>query len=206
MFVYYYRLFERFGVPITALAIFTNNNPNYHPKSYVTEFMGTEHIYKFNTFKLLDYEEQELMQPGNPFSFVMQVAHGAVGKIRQENDLLDWKVTLFKKLLEAGIDKPQIKALINFIKQYVRFDNTALNDKFDVVVSTFYNKNKSQMGVVEIIQEEYRKEGKKEGLKEGIDKMIIALLEQDVLTIEQIASIADVDIAYILEVQEQANS
>ena len=122
MFIYYYRIYERFKMPITALAVFTDNEPKYYPKSFSKDFMGTRLSYEFNTFKLLEHTEEELMQPGNPFSFVMQVARGAVGKLKSDNDLLDWKVILFKKLLKAGMDKVQIRALTNFLRQYVSFE------------------------------------------------------------------------------------
>ena len=77
--------------------------------------------------------------------------------------------------------------------------------KNSAAVSQVTQNKSSNMGILELIEHEYKKqgleqgrqEGRKEGEKEGVDKMIVGLIEQGILTIEQIASIADVDLSYV---------
>jgi hypothetical protein len=42
-FVYYYRIYDRFLLPIGTLVIFTDTDPNYEPNCYKTSFLGLRH-------------------------------------------------------------------------------------------------------------------------------------------------------------------
>jgi hypothetical protein len=52
MFRYYYRIFDRCNVPITAVAIFTGKDNKRMPDRHVQECMGTELTYRYNTLRL----------------------------------------------------------------------------------------------------------------------------------------------------------
>lgn len=41
MYQYYNRIWDKYDKEITAIAIFTDDNPRYHPKRYEALFMGT---------------------------------------------------------------------------------------------------------------------------------------------------------------------
>jgi len=60
MFRYFYRIWDRYKVPITAIAILADENKGYRPVVYSQEFMGTSLRYDFNSYKILDQEESEL--------------------------------------------------------------------------------------------------------------------------------------------------
>lgn len=71
MFTYFYRILDKYGKPVTAIAIFTDSNRRFHPKFYEYEFLGTKNIFQFNTYKVIEQDEQELMQNENPFAIVI---------------------------------------------------------------------------------------------------------------------------------------
>ena len=50
MFRYYYRIFDRYQQPITAIAIFTGSNGSNMPNRYAYHFLGTSLSYQYNTF------------------------------------------------------------------------------------------------------------------------------------------------------------
>src|SRR3978361_1790391 len=52
MFTYFYRILDKYEKPITAIAIFTDTNKNFHPKAYEYDHLGTSNIYRFNTYKI----------------------------------------------------------------------------------------------------------------------------------------------------------
>jgi hypothetical protein len=52
MYRYYYRIHEKYNRWITALAILTDDNPNFLPSEYQRKFLGTEIIYRFNYYKI----------------------------------------------------------------------------------------------------------------------------------------------------------
>jgi len=54
MFEYFYRILEKYQKPATALAIFTDDDPNFHPTEHRIFCWGTEMVYSFNTYKLAE--------------------------------------------------------------------------------------------------------------------------------------------------------
>jgi hypothetical protein len=71
MFTYYYRIKDRYQHDITDWAIFTDNNPIYHPTEFKSEFLGTCLSYKFNTYKVMGQDENDLRKSVNPFSIII---------------------------------------------------------------------------------------------------------------------------------------
>lgn len=71
MFQYYYRIIDRFDKPVTALVILTDNQKNYNPSVYTSSLMGTSIRYQYNTYKILDKKEKELLKIDNPFAIVI---------------------------------------------------------------------------------------------------------------------------------------
>ena len=86
MFIYYYRIFERFNQPISSIAVFTDNTKNYLPTSYQTDFMGTQLDYSFNTYKLLDKTIEDFDLPKNPFALLMETAWSSLK--RKQSDII----------------------------------------------------------------------------------------------------------------------
>jgi hypothetical protein len=74
MFRYYYRIFDRYHHPVTAIAIFTGEDKNATPDRYYYNFMGTELIYKYNTLFISDYPDEVLAESDNLFALVLLVA------------------------------------------------------------------------------------------------------------------------------------
>ncbi|MGJ1537602.1 hypothetical protein ACR784_21510 [Sphingobacterium multivorum] len=71
MFRYFYRIWDRYKVPITAIAILPDENGSYRPEIYRQEFMGTSLRYDFNSYKIMDQEESVLRSNENPFSVIV---------------------------------------------------------------------------------------------------------------------------------------
>ena len=72
MFIYSYRLFERFGRPVASLAILADQQRNWRPDGYGFELLGCRHWLSFPSVKLLDREKdmEALLADPNPFALV----------------------------------------------------------------------------------------------------------------------------------------
>jgi hypothetical protein len=72
LFVYNYRLFDRYNCPITTLAILADDKENWHPSEYRYKQLGCEHYLKFPTVKLLDYKDKlpTLLEQDNVFALI----------------------------------------------------------------------------------------------------------------------------------------
>src|SRR5438045_3153960 len=78
MFTYWYRIYDRFGVDIAALAVFTGNERQKKRNVFEKEFLGTKVHYSFNTYHILDHSEEELLNMDNPFALIVLTAQKAL--------------------------------------------------------------------------------------------------------------------------------
>ena len=71
MFEYFYRALDKFGRNLYTIALFTDGSPTFKPNNFHYEFFGTELTYKYNIYKILEQDENQLLQSNNPFSLVI---------------------------------------------------------------------------------------------------------------------------------------
>ena len=170
MFQYAYRIVDRYGRPLSALAIYTDTHRAYHFSGYRETFFGTELHYRFQTFILMDHEPEALRRSENIFGLVLEAA-------RRELDLsgegdeqrLYIKTELVRHLFKQGLTKAKIRHLLDFISYYIRFDGEEYFHKFEEEIQLL-TKSTKEMGIREAILQEMKEEGLKEGLKEGLEK------------------------------------
>lgn len=193
MFRYYYRLLDKYNKPITAYAIFTEASPKTRPDSFELNFMGTSLKYTFNTYKIASQSDEELLASDNPFALVVLTAKTALSgsgiKNSMERDklLLNLKLELAKQLLMKRIPKEKVRALMNFLKYYTRFENPEINSKFEQEVEALTERSNT-MGLEELLLYRAKKEEAiaiaREMKKEGIPVEQIAKFTK--LSVEEI--------------------
>ena len=68
MYIYNYRLFDRYKKPIVSIAILADGGKTWRPASYKRSLFGCQLNFDFISIKLLDYEsrQDELMKSTNP--------------------------------------------------------------------------------------------------------------------------------------------
>ena len=115
MFRYFYRIWDRYGVPITAIAILADENAGYRPTVYTQKFMGTSLRYDFNSYKILDQEESVLRSNGNPFSVIVLTALLAIAnkKVTDEG-LKEIKHDLYDEMMKREMDKSTRQGLYDY--------------------------------------------------------------------------------------------
>ena len=103
MFKYYCRIFDRFDRPITAIAIFSGRDGHKLPDRYEYSYQGSALTYQYNTLRILDYDDIDLMASDNPFALVILAAKKALlrGKGLDE-ELLKQKLSIAKLLYRKG--------------------------------------------------------------------------------------------------------
>src|SRR5947209_14917547 len=76
MYVYNYRVFDRYNKPVASLAVLADDEPNWRPTEYQQRLFGCEAGLRFPAVKLLDYAAHEavLEASANPFATVV-LAH-----------------------------------------------------------------------------------------------------------------------------------
>jgi predicted transposase YdaD len=166
MFIYMYRIKDRFRMDITALAIFTDKNPRYLPHKYETVFLGTRTLYEFNTYKVIAQKESVLRKSSNPFALIVLSTLIAIKK-GKKNDLILFEIKrdLTKLLYSRHYNKKKIQDIFYFINYYIQFADSQNTLIFaDEIISTYQPELKN-MGIQDlVIMIE-----KEESLNHGID-------------------------------------
>ncbi len=178
MFTYFYRIRECYKQDLTALAVFTDDNPAYHPKSYVYEFHKTKAVYTFDTFKLLEKTEGELDIPDNPFSIVMLTARKALTaqNLSDQKQFL-WKKALVLALKDANYTEEKIRIVLNFIRFYVKFVDKNTFEVLDKEIEVIL-KQRRNMGIEEAILEEVKERVAEKVTKEVTKKVTKQVTQQ----------------------------
>jgi predicted transposase/invertase (TIGR01784 family) len=166
MFQYFYRIRDKHQKDILALAILTDNDKDFHPKSYHYEFQKTRIEYHFDTFKILEKAEKEIDIPNNIFSVVMLVAKKSLKKRQKDEKIIQWKIELVKELLKGGYEQKKIRQVMNFIKFFVNFGKEESVKEFESELSKIIQTRKN-MGIEQTIIEHFKEEGIQKGRQEG---------------------------------------
>ena len=85
MFVYNYRIYDRYRRPVASMAVLADDSANWKPQEFGFEVLGCKHTLQFPVAKLLDYAEREqsLQDDPNPFALVT-LAHLQTRATRQD--------------------------------------------------------------------------------------------------------------------------
>jgi hypothetical protein len=117
MFVYNYRIFDRYDKEVINLAVLADDDPAWRPSRYGYGRWGFRMDIEFPTVKLLDYAPhgEALEAHPNPFATVV-LAHLKTLETRKvPADRQAWKVRLVKGLFERGLSAEEVRQLFRFI-------------------------------------------------------------------------------------------
>jgi hypothetical protein len=168
MYRYYYRIHEKYNRWITALAILSDNDPNFLPSEYHRKFLGTEIKYNFNSYKILTQNKSELIQSNNIFSkVILTVLVALENKGKSDEIIFQHKLQIAKDLFKNNYPKEKIRNLLNFLNLILFLNKIELQNNFLEEVNVLIGK-KEVMGIEELIKERLRIEGREEVLEEGI--------------------------------------
>jgi len=203
MFTYFYRLLDRYQKPVTALAIFTDDNPGYFPSEYACDFLGTSVVYRFNGYKVHHQDEAELAGHPNPFALVVLTVLVAIRhKKVTDDDLMQLKLDLFRRCLGYKMDKGTLRAMVNFLKNYIRFAKSESYLTFEKEIKLITNDN-TTMGIEELILDMAKKEGIEKGAIDTLEAVVTNLIVKLGLTNEQAADVAGVTPEFVAEIREK---
>lgn len=166
MFRYYYKISDKYQVPITAIAILADDNRSYHPSVYVKEFMGTILHYRFNSYKVLHQDEVALRSNSNPFSVVVLTTLLAIiNKNISDDKLKDIKHDLYEQMMSRQMDKKTRQGLYDFLTYYVSFQK---QENFYIFEKEVENKlgRSNIMGTQEYLLDKAEKQGMEKGERE----------------------------------------
>lgn len=195
MFVYYYRLRDRYQQPIASLAILGNERTTWRPPPFQTELWGCRVLFEFPIIKLLDYESRwaELEASQNPFAIAV-MAHLKTKETRNDAQARkEWKFRLTRRLYEQGYERQDILNLFRFLDWMMELPE-GLKQEFWTDLEQY--EQEKQMPYVTSIEQMGIEKGREEERRSLALKML-----QENIPLETIARITDLTIAQLQQLQ-----
>jgi hypothetical protein len=162
---YYYRIGDLLDEPVETLVIMIDDDPTFRPNHYEQAFGQTVMYFAFRMFKLLDNPPPYYGKEDNPFSVVFETAWYALkkNKLKTDEDLMNLKFRLIKRLLENKIDSETIYAILEFINIYLPFANPEKEVTFDLEIESIIDKEKDMeaLTIRQLYDRKIREDGEK---------------------------------------------
>jgi hypothetical protein len=173
MFVYYYRLFDRYRRPITSLAILADERPRWRPRDFDRAQWGCRVRFEFPVAKLLDLRPRvaELGASRNPFVAVL-LAHLGAQETRGDNPArYAAKFAALRRLYDLGYNQAEILRLYRVIDWLMRLPRELEAEllremeRFEEVRRMPYVTSAERIGIEKGLQQ-----GLQQGLEQGIQR------------------------------------
>lgn len=167
MYVYNYRLFDRYNREVVSLAVLADDRADWRPTRFQSSLWGCTAGFEFPVAKLLDHaaDEAALETNDNPFALVV-LAHLKTLETREApEDRRTWKLRLVRGLYERGLQREDVLQLFHFIDWMMDLPE-ALSQQFDQAIREF--EKEKRMPYISSVERNAREQGLREGLLEGL--------------------------------------
>ncbi|MBF0414501.1 MAG: DUF4351 domain-containing protein [Magnetococcales bacterium] len=175
MYVYQYRAYDLYQVPVVGLAILADEEEGWRPTEFRYDLWGTKQSYQFTSVKLLDYPETDLEKSTNPFAIVT-LAHLQAKKTKHRaGDRYQEKRRLIRGLYQSGFNRQQVIDLFRFI-DWVLYLPEELDDRLLAEIATFEENQK--MPYITSVERIGMRKGEQIGEQRGEAKMLTRMLQR----------------------------
>ena len=180
MFVYNYRIYDRYDKPVASFAVLADEHINWRPDNFSYGVLGSETSIHFPIAKLTDYHDKvnELLTMDNSFA-VVTATHILTQQTRKNAvERYKAKQLLVKLLYQRQWDKQRIINLFGVIDWMMRLPEE-LDQQLWQEIEIFEENEKMQYvtSIERIGIAKGRQEGRQEGLLEGEAEMLGLMLK-----------------------------
>ncbi len=132
LFQYYYRLIDRYRMPVETIVVYTGNHNQIRPSEYCYQGIGTSVHFRYRTYHVFDHQEEELLVMENPFSLIVLACQKSLLEGRVPEDALGGdRLAIAKAFLKSHYDHDRILNLLVFLKNFIYIENEEINRIFD---------------------------------------------------------------------------
>ena len=211
MYLYYYRLRDRYGVDVVSLAVLADTSPGFRPERLKIQRWGCWNEFHFPMVKLLDYLEPDrwaaLEQSDNRFALVVMAQLRA--KVTDDADeLKGWKFRLVRSMYDRGYERSDILELFRIIDWMINLPKALEAQFMEEVYQIEEDKKMPYVTTVERAGIEKgvvigREEGMQLGEEKGRKETARVMLLDGVLDDATIARYTGLSVAYIEALREE---
>lgn len=171
MFVYHYRIYDRYKRRVASLAVLGDERASWRPNQFGYQLFGCEVGFRFPVVKLLDYQQQwsALESSRNPFATVV-MAHLKAQETRSDRlRRKEWKWALTRRLYEQGYEREDVINLFQFI-DWVMSLPQELEQQFEQELLQY--EEERRMPYISSIERIGIQRGIEQGLQQGLQQGI----------------------------------
>ncbi len=167
MFVYGYRIYDRYRRPVVSLAVLCDEDPNWRPERFDAGEWGSSLGIHFLTAKLIDYRAREaaLERDRNPFAAVVLAQLKELETRRDPAARCGWKSRLIKGLYDRGLSADEVRELFRLLDWMLQLPE-GLEEQFRQDMERF--EEEQRMPYVTSIERLALKKGRAEGMVDTI--------------------------------------
>jgi len=176
MYIYNYRIFDKFRKEVVSLALLTDDNPNFYPSEYRRSRWGCNVVFEYPLIKVIDYRERwtELENSSNPFAIIVSAFLKTLETEGNVQERYSWKKRFILELYQRGMTSKKSASIYKFVDWVMRLSNELNNELFTEIKST---EEMQKMPYITTAERIGREKGLAEGRAEGLAKGLAAILE-----------------------------
>ncbi len=176
MFVYNYRIFDRYDRPVASLAVLSDERTGWRPDHFGYELWGCKVGISFPVAKVNDYAERldELEASDNPFAIVVMAHLKTQDTRHDEQGHKRWKLYLVRRLYERGYRKEDVINLFRFI-DWIMGLSEEMEESFWAEMRQYEEDKK--MEYVTSVERIGIKKGIQQGILQSTREAVIDILE-----------------------------
>ncbi|HBI39028.1 MAG: hypothetical protein A2355_12600 [Spirochaetes bacterium RIFOXYB1_FULL_32_8] len=189
MYIYNYRIFDKYKHEVISFGILSDNDPDYKPFKYETGRWGFKLRMDVPLIKLLDYANKtdELEKSDNPMAMVV-LASIENQKAKDAGERYNIKLSLIRKLYTKGFDKSRALSVLKFIDWVI------------TLPAIYEEKLKQEVDKMEVETMAYVTSFERLAKKEGKVEDALNML-QDGIPVEKVAKYTGLSIEEIKELK-----
>jgi hypothetical protein len=195
MFIYHYRIYDRYDREVVSLAVLGDEQPNWRPQEYGYGRWGCEMRLRFPIIKLSDYPWETLESSNNPFSVVVMAHRKTQATTQAATERLQWKLRLIKGLYRRGYSRQDILEIFEILDRMMRLPES-LELTFRDELRQFEEEN--QMSYISSIERIGRQEKAKDLIQSLLKSRFGVLDEELSLIVEPLTQLPDDEVANLL--------
>jgi hypothetical protein len=175
MFIYNYRIFDRYQKETISLALLTDGDAQFRPDTFQIKRWGFECTFKFPLAKIIDYIDYafEKEEKKNPFSLVVQAFLKTMETQGDDLSRYRWKREFILRVYQLGLSHEVLFRIYRFIEWIMILPDTLEDRLYEEIKQKEGDKAMSYILYAErkgILKG--RQEGIQQGIKQGIEKGI----------------------------------
>ncbi len=167
MYVYNYRIYDRYNRAVASLAVLADDDADWRPTEFQSNLFGCEAGIRYPVVKLLDFTAHEAMleASSNPFAQMMLAHLKARETHGDPASRCGWKIRLVRNLYERGFNPGEVRGLFRLL-DWLMVLPPSLESVFWQEVDKI--QEEGHMPYITSIQ----RVGRREGMREGIEALL----------------------------------